>query len=76
LLQSKARYLTTASPRNPNTPEKHGADIKSHLMKIIQDFNGDIYNSLKELKEKTVKLEEDLKEKTNESLKEIQENTI
>ena len=45
-------------------------------MKMIQDFKGDINNSLKEIQESTDKQVEALKEKTHIPLSEIQENTI
>jgi DNA anti-recombination protein RmuC len=45
-------------------------------MKIIESFNEDINNSLKEIQENMVKQVEALKEETNKSLKEIQENII
>jgi hypothetical protein len=43
---------------------------------MIEDFNKDIDNSLKEIQEKTGKQRETLKEETQKSLKELQENTI
>ena len=67
---------TTASPEYPNMPEKQDADLKAHIMKIIENFKEDINNSLKETQENTDKQAQALKEETNKSLKEIQENTI
>jgi hypothetical protein len=46
---------TTASPGYPNILEKQHLDLKSHLMKLIQDFKKDINNSLKEIQENTGK---------------------
>jgi hypothetical protein len=46
---------TTANPGCPNTPEKQDSDIKSHLIKMIEDFKKDINNSLKEIQESTSK---------------------
>jgi gas vesicle protein len=66
---------TTSSPGYPNTPEKRGFDLKSHLMIMIEDFKKDINNSLKEVQENTGKQVENLKEETQKSLKELQENT-
>ena len=53
---------TTASPGYPNTPEKQDSDLKSHLMMMIENFNKDINNSLKEIQENTGKKVEALKE--------------
>jgi hypothetical protein len=53
-------------------PEKHNADLKPHLMKIIERFKEDIHNSLQEIQETTGKLVEVLKEEKYKSLKEIQ----
>jgi hypothetical protein len=39
---------TTASPKYSNTPENPEADLKFYLMEIIESFNEDINNSLKE----------------------------
>jgi hypothetical protein len=40
---------TTASPGYLNTPEKQYSDLKSCLMFLVEDFNKDISNSLKEI---------------------------
>ena len=58
---------TIASPGYPNTPEKQGLDLKSHLTITIEEFTKAINNSLKEIQENTGKQVE--------ALKEIQENT-
>jgi hypothetical protein len=34
-------------PGYPDTPEKQGSDLKSHVMMMIEDFKKDIDNSLK-----------------------------
>jgi hypothetical protein len=46
LFLSEPSFLTTASPGYPNTSEKQGSDLKSHLMMMIEDFKKDINNSL------------------------------
>jgi hypothetical protein len=66
---------TSASPGYPNTAEKQDTDLKSYLMMLVEDFKKVSSNSLKEIKENTVKQVEILKEKTQKSLKELQENT-
>jgi hypothetical protein len=38
------RSPNTASPGYPNTPEKHDADLRSYLMKIIEAFKDDMNN--------------------------------
>jgi hypothetical protein len=38
---------TTPSPVYPNTPEKQDSDLKSYLMKMIDDLKEDINNSLR-----------------------------
>ena len=45
-------------------------------MILIEDFEKDINNSLKEIHENTGKQVEELKEETQKSLKEVQENAI
>jgi hypothetical protein len=74
LASSEPSSLTIVSPGYYNTPEKQDSDLKSHLM-MIEDFNKDINNSLKEMQDKTRKQVEDLKEEKQKSLKELQENT-
>jgi hypothetical protein len=42
LSTSKPSSPTTASPECPNTPEKQDSDLKSHLMKMIEEFKEDL----------------------------------
>ena len=42
---------TTPSSRYSNKPEKQEMDLKLHLMMLIEDFEKDINNSLKEMQE-------------------------
>jgi hypothetical protein len=49
LAPSEPSSPTTASPGYPNTPEIQDSDLKSHLMKMIEDLKEYIYNSLKEI---------------------------
>jgi 16S rRNA A1518/A1519 N6-dimethyltransferase RsmA/KsgA/DIM1 with predicted DNA glycosylase/AP lyase activity len=65
----------TLSPGYPNTPKKQDSDLKSYLMKLVEDFKKKINNSLKEIQENTAKKVEGLKEEAQKSLKELQENT-
>lgn len=44
-------------------PKKHDADLKYHLIKIIETFKKDINNSFKETQENTVNQVGALKEK-------------
>jgi hypothetical protein len=62
--------LTTASPGHTNIPEHQDADLKYHLMKIIESSKKGINNSLGEIQEDTVEQVEALKWETNKSLKE------
>lgn len=73
---SEPNSPTTASRGYPKISEEYDADLKCHLMKIIETFKEDIHNSLKEIQETTGKQVEALNKETNKSLKEIQENTI
>jgi hypothetical protein len=52
---------STTSHGQPNTSEKHDADVKSHLMKIIETFKEDLNNFLKEIQGNTIKQVEALK---------------
>ena len=52
---------TSASHGYPNIPEKQDSDLKSHLMKMIEDFKKDINNFLKEIQENTGKQVEAVK---------------
>jgi two-component sensor histidine kinase len=63
-------YPTTVRSGYPNTPEKD-SDLKSHLMMMIEEFNKEINNSLKEIQENTSIQLEALKEETQKSLKEL-----
>ena len=76
LASSEPSSLTTASPRYTNTPKNKCAYLKSYLMKMVQAFNDNINNTLKEIQKNTGKQVEILKEETHKSLKEIQENII
>jgi phage-related protein len=66
---------TTASPKYLNTPEKQDSDLKSYLMKLVEDFKKDINYSLKEIEKNSAKDVEVPIEETQKSLKELQENT-
>jgi hypothetical protein len=48
LTPSEPSSPTTGSPGYPNTPENQDSDLKSHLMKMLEDLKEDINNSLKE----------------------------
>jgi hypothetical protein len=65
LASSEPSSPTTLSPGYPNTPEKQDSDLKSHLMKMIEDFNKDINNCLKETQENTSKQLRAIKEETH-----------
>ena len=45
---SEPNFPTTASPGYSNTPKKQDSDLKSHLMKMIEDLKEDINNSINE----------------------------
>jgi hypothetical protein len=72
-------YLASSEPNSPTitslgytiTLENQDSDLKSLLMMMIEDFNKDINNSLKEIQENTGKHLEALKEETQKSLKEL-----
>ena len=53
MASSKPSSPTTANPGYPNTLEKQDLDLKSHLMILIDNFEKDINNSLKEIEENT-----------------------
>ena len=76
LASSEPGSPTTVSHRYHNTPEKQDSDLKSHLMRMIENFKKDINNSLKEIHAYTCKQVEDFKEETQKFLKELHENTI
>jgi hypothetical protein len=71
LASSAPSTPTTATPGYPNTQEKQDSDLKSYLMMLIEDFNEDINNSLKERQKNTGKEVEtlNLKRKHKNSLK-------
>jgi hypothetical protein len=75
LASSEPSYHTIASPRYSITPEKQESDLKSPH-DVIEDFEKDTKDSLREIQENTGKQVEDLKQETQKSLKELQENTI
>ena len=52
------------SPGYPNTPEKQDSDLKSYVMMLVEDFEKNINNSLKEIQESTGEQVEILKEET------------
>ena len=54
-VSSEPSSPTTASPEYNNIPENQEADLKSHLIKIIESFKEEINNSLKEIQENTGK---------------------
>ena len=53
LASSQPNSPTLASPGYTITLEKQDSDLKSFLTMMIEDFNKDINNSLKEIQEKT-----------------------
>jgi hypothetical protein len=53
LESSEPSSPNTANYGYPNTPEKQDADSKSHHMMMIEDFEKDINDSLKEIQENT-----------------------
>jgi hypothetical protein len=66
--------MPITSPGYPNTPNKQDADLKSHLMMVV-DLKKGINNSFKEIKENTAKQVEALKKEAQKFLKKLQENT-
>jgi hypothetical protein len=75
LASSEPNYPTIASPVYTITPDKQDMDLKSLLMMMMEDYEKEINNSLKEIKENTGKQLEAIKEETQKPLKELQENT-
>jgi hypothetical protein len=75
LALSEPSSPTTANPGYCNTQENQDLDLKSHLMMMIEDFEKNINNSLKEIQENLGKQVEALEEETQKSFKELQENT-
>jgi hypothetical protein len=65
-------YLSLSEPNSPSraspgytiTPDKQDMDLKSLLMMMMEDYEKDINNSLKEIQENTGKQVEALKEET------------
>lgn len=55
LASSEPTFSEHSKPWVSNIPENQDADQKSHLIKIIESFKEDIYNSLKEIQESTGK---------------------
>lgn len=49
LTPSEHSCPTTASPEYPNTHEKQDFNLKSHLIKMVEDLKEDINNSFKEI---------------------------
>jgi chromosome segregation ATPase len=75
LASSEPRTPTTTNRGYPKMPEKQDWNLKSYLMRLVEDFKKGINNSLKEIQENTAKQVGDLKEETQKLLKELQENT-
>jgi hypothetical protein len=69
LASSEPSSPTTASPGYPNTPEKQGTDLKSHIMMMIEDFKKDINNSLEKYKRTHVNQLKTVKRKHKNPLK-------
>jgi hypothetical protein len=55
LSPSEPSIATIASPGYTHTSEKQDSDLKSYLIKIIQNIKEDINNSPKEIQENTGK---------------------
>jgi chromosome segregation ATPase len=78
---SEPNTSTSASPGDPNTPEKLDPDLKAYLMMMVEDIKKHFNNSLKDIQEDTAKELQVLREKQEnttkqvEVLKEKQENT-
>ena len=66
---SERSIPTTGSPQYPNTPKKQDLDLKSYLLRVVDDFKKDINNSLTEIQKNTSKQVEVLKEEAQKSLK-------
>jgi hypothetical protein len=71
LASSESSFPKIVSPGYPITSEKQNSELKSLLMMMIEDFEKDKINSLKEIQENTGKQVEALKEETQKSLKEL-----
>jgi gas vesicle protein len=53
LASSEPNYPTIASPVYTITPDKQDMDLKSLLMMMMEDYEKEINNSLKEIQENT-----------------------
>jgi hypothetical protein len=53
--QSSSTALRTPTSVSPGYIKKQDSDLESYLMIVVEDFEKGINNSLKEIKEKTVK---------------------
>jgi len=51
MASSEPNSPTKANTGYPNTPEKQDLDLKSHLIKMLEDFKKDMKNSLRETQE-------------------------
>jgi hypothetical protein len=69
LASSEPNSPTIVNPGYPNTLEKQGSYLKSHLTMMIEDFKKDISNSFKEIQGNTGKQVKSLKEETKNPLK-------
>jgi hypothetical protein len=61
----------SASPGQPNTPEKQDPDLKAYLMMMVEDIKKNFNNSLKEIQENTSKELQVLKEKQENTMKQV-----
>jgi hypothetical protein len=64
---------TSASPGNPNTPEKIDSDLKAYHVMIVEDIKKDSNNSFKEIQENTAKEVEVHKVKQEKTTKQVME---
>ena len=58
---SEPNTHTSASPGYPNIPKKQDSNLKSYLMKLVEDIKMGFNNSLKEIQENIAKEVEVLK---------------
>jgi chromosome segregation ATPase len=70
---SERSTLTSASPGHTNTPEKLDADLKAHLLMMVEDIKKDFNNSLKEIEENTAKELQVLTEKQENTTNQVME---
>ena len=61
MASSEPSTPTIASPGYPKSPERQDLDLKSYLMRLVENFKKDIDISLKEMQENTDKQVEALK---------------